>query len=232
MSKSFPTHRLVILDCDGVLVDSEAVSNQALVDNLSRYGLSLTLEQTMAHFVGSTMTGVMEKARGLGADLPEGWIEEIYAETYARLRAGVGLVPGVADLLVLLDQHGIPACVASNGSEEKMRITLGQNGLWERFRPQAMFSAHSLGVAKPDPGLFLAAASHFGVQARHCLVIEDSPTGAQAAARAGMRCLGFAPHGGEEALAAEGAEVFTQMDAVSALIGLPTAVSQLRESQP
>ena len=221
MPKTFPTPKLVIFDCDGVLVDSETVSNQALMNNLARYGLSLTLAQTMAHFVGSTMTGVMDKARSLGAELPDHWIEEIYAETYARLGAGVGLVPGVADLLALLDHHGIPACVASNGSEEKMRITLGQNGLWERFHPQAMFSAHSLGVAKPEPGLFLAAASHFGVQARHCLVIEDSPTGAQAAARAGMRCLGFAPHGGEEALAAEGAEVFAKMDAVPALTGLP-----------
>lgn len=228
MPKSFPTPELVIFDCDGVLVDSETVSNQALMDNLARYGLSLTLAQTMAHFVGSTMSGVMETARGLGAALPENWIEEIYVETYARLRAGVGLVPGIPDLLALLDHHGIASCVASNGSEEKMRITLGQNGLWERFHPQAIFSAHSLGVAKPEPGLFLAAASHFGVQARDCLVIEDSPTGALAAARAGMRCLGFAPHGTAEGLAQGGAEVFTRMEQVPTLIGLPEAVSSAR----
>lgn len=220
MPKTFPTPQLVIFDCDGVLVDSETVSNQAMVDNLARYGLSLTLPEAMGHFVGGTMAGVMEKARGLGADLPEGWVEEIYAETYARLRAGVGLVPGILDLLARLDQHSIPTCVASNGSEEKMRITLGQNGLWERFHPQAMFSAHALGVAKPEPGLFLAAASHFGVEARSCLVIEDSATGAQAASRAGMRCLGFAPHGQGAALADQGAEVFTGMQEVPALIGL------------
>jgi len=220
MPTTFPTPQLVIFDCDGVLVDSERVSNQALVDNLSRHGLALSLERSMQLFVGGTMTGVMQKAIALGADLHEGWVDEIYGETYAALKAGVDLTPGVTALLAVLDQHQIPCCVASNGSEDKMRITLGQNGLWQRFHPSAMFSAHSLGVAKPDPGLFFAAASHFGIQARDCLVVEDSATGATAAARAGMRCLGFAPEGGGTALTAVGAEVFHHMSDVPALIGL------------
>ncbi|OBY28643.1 HAD family hydrolase [Leisingera sp. JC1] len=220
MPKTFPTPKLVIFDCDGVLVDSEPASNQALADNLSRHGLPLTVEQSMAHFVGGTMTGVMQTARSLGANLPDNWIEEIYDETYALLRQGVPLVQGIPDLLARLDTQGIPVCVASNGSEEKMRTTLGQNGLWERFHPQAMFSAHSLGVAKPEPGLFLAAASHFGVQARDCLVIEDSGSGVTAAVRAGMRCLGYAPQGGGKKLAALGAEVFTNMSEVPALLSI------------
>ncbi|KIC37807.1 HAD family hydrolase [Leisingera sp. ANG-M7] len=220
MPKTFPTPKLVIFDCEGVLVDSEPASNQALADNLSRHGLPLTVEQSMAHFVGGTMTGVMQTARSLGANLPDNWIEEIYDETYALLRQGVPLVQGIPDLLARLDAQGIPVCVASNGSEEKMRTTLGQNGLWERFHPQAMFSAHSLGVAKPEPGLFLAAASHFGVQARDCLVIEDSGSGVTAAVRAGMRCLGFAPQGGGKKLAALGAEVFTNMSEVPALLSI------------
>ena len=220
MPKTCPTPELVIFDCDGVLVDSELASNQAIADNLARHGLVLTVEQSMAHFTGGTMAGVMAKARSLGADLPENWIAGIYAETYARLEQGVPLTPGIPDLLARLDAHGIPACVASNGSEEKMRITLGQNGLWDRFHPQAMFSAHSLGVAKPEPGLFLAAASHFGVQARDCLVIEDRGSGVIAAVRAGMRCLGFAPQGSGNRLAALGAEVFSDMAEVPALLSI------------
>ena len=136
------------------------------------------------------------------------------------LAAAAGDDPMVQDLLARLEEQRIPICVASHGSEDKMRITLGQNGLWERFHPSAMFSAHSLGVSKPDPGLFLAAASHFGVQARDCLVIEDSATGALAAARAGMRCLGFVPDGDGRTLAAQGGEIFTDMAQVPALIGL------------
>lgn len=220
MPKTYPTPKLVIFDCDGVLVDSEPASNQALTGNLARHGLELTMEQSMAYFVGSTMAGVMDKARSLGADLPEDWISEVYAETYALLEQGVPLSPGIPDLLARLDENGIPVCVASNGSEDKMRITLGHNGLWERFHPQAMFSAHSLGVAKPEPGLFLAAASHFGVQARDCLVIEDSGSGVTAAVRAGMRCLGYAPHGGAQKLAALGAEVFSDMAEVPALLSI------------
>lgn len=220
MPVTFPTPKLIIFDCDGVLVDSEPVSNQVMVDNLARNGLQLTVARSMELFVGSTMARAMDKAIALGADLHEGWVEEVYAETYAALKAGVDLVPGVSDLLALLDQNDIPSCVASNGSEDKMRITLGQNGLWQRFHPNAMFSAHALGVAKPDPGLFLAAASHFGLQARDCLVVEDSATGALAAARAGMRCLGYAPEGDGEKLAAEGAEVFRSMSEVPRLIGL------------
>ncbi|MCD9148011.1 HAD family hydrolase [Pseudophaeobacter flagellatus] len=220
MPVTFPTPKLIIFDCDGVLVDSERVSNQALIDNLARHGLHLTLERSLELFVGGTMLGVMQQAIALGADLHADWVDEIYRETYAALETGVVLMPGVTDLLARLEERRILICVASNGSEDKMRITLGQNGLWERFHPGAMFSAHSLGVSKPDPGLFLAAASHFGVQARDCLVVEDSATGVLAAARAGMRCLGFAPDGDGQALAALGGEIFTEMAQVPTLIGL------------
>ncbi len=208
-------HDLVIFDCDGVLVDSEVVSNQVLAGNLAGYGVSLTLSECMAHFVGGTMRGVMQKAQSMGADLPENWIDEIYAETYAGLRAGVPLVAGISTLLEYLDEQSIPCCVASNGSEDKMLITLGQNGLWDRFQG-CMFSAHSLGVGKPEPDLFLAAAKQFG--ASNPVVIEDSPSGVTAAIRAEMRCLGYAEHSDGANLRALGAQVFHDMADVPALL--------------
>ncbi|UTS81727.1 HAD family hydrolase [Phaeobacter piscinae] len=220
MPITYPTPKLVIFDCDGVLVDSETLSNQVLVDNLARHGLQLSLAECMDLFVGGTMADVRTKAIARGADLPQDWIAEIYEETYTRLRQGVDLVPGVSDLLALLQARGIAFCVASNGSEEKMRITLGQNGLWDLFHPHAMFSAHTLKTGKPDPDLFLAAACHFDVQTRDCLVIEDSENGAIAAARAGMRCLGFDPHGTGHRLTPHNAEHITTMTDVPRLIGL------------
>ncbi|WP_420585761.1 HAD family hydrolase [Ruegeria sp.] len=210
-------HDLIIFDCDGVLVDSEVISNQVLVDNLGRYGLNLTLEDSVGFFLGGTMTGVRDKARALGADLPDDWVDEVYAETYERLRQGVDLMPGIPDLLAMLDDKGIPFCVASNGSPDKMEITLGQNGLWERFR-DVVFSAHVLGVAKPDPTLFQTAAARFGALAP--VVIEDSQSGVTAAIRANMRCLAFAPDGGGEKLADLGAEIITDMAEVPALLGI------------
>lgn len=210
-------HDLVIFDCDGVLVDSEPLSNQVLVDNLGRYGLNLTLEDSVGFFLGGTMAGVRDKARDLGAELPENWIDEVYAETYDRLRQGVDLMPGVPELLTTLDAKGIPFCVASNGSPDKMKITLGQNGVWERFS-QVVFSAHVLGTAKPDPTLFLTAAERFGALAP--VVIEDSTSGVTAAKRAGMRCLAFVPNGGGEDLGELGAELFTEMAQVPKLLGI------------
>ncbi|TBX28396.1 HAD family hydrolase [Nioella sediminis] len=213
---------LVIFDCDGVLVDSETVSNRVLAENLTRHGLPMTLERCMELFVGGTMRGVGEQARGMGADLPADWVDEIYAETYAALRAGVDVIAGIPELLDHLDAARIPYAVGSNGSEAKMQITLGQNGLLDRFNG-AIFSAHTLKTAKPDPDLYLAAAAHFSVAPDRAVVLEDSATGATAAARAGMRCLGYAPHGDGAALKAKGAEIIDSMYSVPALIGLQEA---------
>lgn len=210
---------LVIFDCDGVLVDSEVPSNQVMADNLARYGLRLTLAECMAHFVGGTMQSVAQKARDLGADLPGDWIVKIDSEIHARLKQGVDLVPGIPQVLEALDQAGLACCVASNGEPAKMEITLGQNGLWERFRP-VTFSARVLGVAKPEPDLFLAAAAHFGADPKACVVIEDSTSGAQAARAAGMRCLGYAPLTDGAGLRAKGAEVFHDMADLPGLIGI------------
>lgn len=210
-------HDLVIFDCDGVLVDSEPLSNQVMVANLARHGLPLTAAECHKIFTGKSMPEVQDIARGLGADLPGNWIEEFDAETDARLQQGVPLVPGVAELLNLLDTREVPFCVASNGGPGKMRVTLGQNGLWDRFK-DVMFSAYTLGVGKPDPTMFLTAARHFGAAAP--VVVEDSASGVTAAIRANMRCLAYAPHGGGDKLADLGAEVFTDMSEVPALLGI------------
>lgn len=209
-------HDLVIFDCDGVLVDSEVLSNRVMVRNLAGYGLHLSLNDCMSMFVGGTMTGVRDTARTMGADLPDDWTEQIYAEIYDVLRAGVPLIPGIPELLACLDTRGIPFCVASNGRMEKMQTTLGQNGLWERFQG-AMFSAHVVGSGKPEPQLFLTAALQFG--AKSPVVIEDSANGVTAAVRAGMRCLGYAAHDDGARLAALGAEVFSDMAEVPELLG-------------
>lgn len=206
---------LVIFDCDGVLVDSEPITNALLAENLCGYGLPVTPEDCKALFVGGTMAGVGEEVRRKGIPLPDDWVDAIYRQMYARLADGTPLIPGVVALLDHLDRIGTRYCVASNGSERKMRITLGQNGLWERFQGR-VFSAHALGTAKPDPGLFLAAAARMGADPSGCVVVEDSRNGVTAAMRAGMRCLAYVPKGNGTALAALGAEVIRNMAQVAA----------------
>lgn len=213
---------LVIFDCDGVLVDSEAVSARVLSANLARHGLDLSPGRCMELFLGGTMDDVMRRALGLGAALHDGWVAEVYAETYAALRDGVDVIPGIP-ALDAMSRAGIAHCVASNGSEEKMDITLGQTDLAARFRGRR-FSAHSVGIPKPDPGLFLHAARAMGADPSRCLVVEDSETGAKAAAAAGMRCIGYAPQGDGGPLVRHGAILVRDMSRVADLIGLEPAV--------
>lgn len=215
------TPELVIFDCDGVLVDSEPLSNQVTVDALAEMGIHMSLAEIMEMFVGKSMTQVAAGVRAMGAPLPgtdREWIDTLYATTYARLREGVDAIPGVVDVLDALDAAGVPYCVASNGSDEKMDITLGKTGMADRMKGKR-FSAHTLGVSKPDPELFLIAAKHMGVSPGSAVVIEDSASGALGAQRAGMRCFGYAPEGGA-ALEDVGAQVFRTMQDLPALLGL------------
>lgn len=92
-----------------------------------------------------------------------------------------------------------------------MQVTLGQHpGLTARFNGH-IYSSHMLGKPKPAPDLYLHAAQALGVDPRLCVVVEDSAPGAMAAKAAGMRCMGYAPHG-NPALLAAGAELFSDMN--------------------
>lgn len=200
----------VIFDCDGVVVDSEHPTLVMVRDDLERYGLPLTLEELEAGYIGGTVETVAQKARANGAQLPENWVSDFYERMYAMLRAHVPLIPGILGVLDALDSAGIPYAMGSNGTPEKMQITLGQHGLVERFRGH-LYSGQALGRPKPAPDLYLHAAVRLGVPAADCVVIEDSAAGARAARLAGMRCYGYAPKGVHPALVAEGAVLFGNM---------------------
>lgn len=214
------TPRAIIFDCDGVLVDSEPAAFDLLAEDLESHGLSLPRAEMERIFIGGTIAGVHVKARTLGATLPDGWVTDFYERLYARLAQGTPLMPGVVDLLDALDAAGIPYAVGSNGSDRKMQVTLGQHpGLLDRFQDR-LFSGQTLGAPKPAPDLYLHAARALGHPPADCAVIEDSPTGARAAAAAGIPCFGFAPHDDGAALAAEGAILFQSMAALPRLLGL------------
>jgi HAD superfamily hydrolase (TIGR01509 family) len=215
-----PRFDAVLFDCDGVLVDSEPLALPLLMADLAEHGLTLPPERFEATFLGLTLAGVADRARDLGADLPPGWTEAAYARLYARLAEGTPLVPGILAVLEALDAARIPYAVGSNGSEQKMQITLGQHpALISRLQGR-LFSGQTLGAPKPAPDLWLHAARALGVAPAGCVVIEDSPPGARAARLAGMRCLGFAAHGPGAEIAAEGATPFHSMADLPRLLGL------------
>ncbi len=212
----------VLFDCDGVVVDSEGPSFALFLEELAAHGLPLTLEAFETNFLGGTVEMVAERARAAGARLPEGWVGHFYGRMYAMLATGVPLVSGVVEVLDRLDAAGIPYAMGSNGSLEKMEITLGQHGLMGRFR--AVLSGQGIGKPKPAPDVYLMAAKACGAMPAACVVIEDSANGAQAALAAGMRCLGYAEHGPDtptaRALSALGVPLFHRMAALPGLLGL------------
>lgn len=212
--------RAIIFDCDGVLVDSEPAAFDLLAKDLGRYGLMLPRAEMERIFIGGTIAGVHVKARALGAALPNDWVADFYDRLYARLAIGTPMVPGVTDVLDALDAAAIPYAVGSNGSDRKMQVTLGQHpGLLPRFQGR-LFSGQTLGAPKPAPDLFLQAAQALGQPPAACAVIEDSPTGARAAAAAGIPCFGYAAHDDGALLSAEGATVFHSMADLPRLLGL------------
>ena len=166
--------KLVIFDCDGVLVDTEriAVRVDALV--LARIGWPLTEAEIAERFVGHSddyMRGEIEKH--LGRAIAPDWDAE-YRHLY-REAFDAELAP-VAGIVEALDRIRTPTCVASSGSHEKMRYTLGKTGLYARFSGR-IFSADEVSRGKPAPDLFLHAAARMGVAPADCAVVEDSAAG-------------------------------------------------------
>jgi HAD superfamily hydrolase (TIGR01509 family) len=205
---------LVIFDCDGVLVDSDRLSLEIQARHLTDLGIPMSAEDCSREFLGIGMESTLETITGmLGRPVPEGWLDALEAEVAEAFRRELQAVPGVVDAL---DQIDIPTCIASGGSHEKMRLTLGLTGLLDRFDGR-IYSAREVQSPKPAPDLFLHAAAESGVDPTRCLVVEDSPFGVAAAKAAGMRCFGFAALTGADRLVDSDA-IFSSMAELPGLI--------------
>jgi HAD superfamily hydrolase (TIGR01509 family) len=211
---------LVIFDCDGVLVDSDRISLRIQAERIRALGLAITDEECVHEFLGIGMPATLRRIEEwLGRPLPEGWEAELDGAVTAAFRRELRPVPGIANAL---DQITLPTCVASSGSHEKMMLTLGLTGLYERFAGR-IFSADEVERGKPDPDLFFYAAERMDVVPERCIVVEDSPWGVVAAVAAGMSALGYAADGeprAAAALAEAGALVFTEMAELPRLLAV------------
>jgi HAD superfamily hydrolase (TIGR01509 family) len=213
---------LVIFDCDGVLVDSEVISNSVLARMLSAEGLPTTLAQARRDYQGLLLGEVVLGAEAkLGRTLPEGWLDAYERERNDAFRRDLEAVAGAAKAVSRVLAAGIAVCVASQGKPEKIRLSLELTGLRGLFPGAALFSAYEVPRGKPYPDLFLHAASEIGTEPARCVVVEDTPSGATAAVAAGMRVLGYSADSDEPALRRAGAETFTSMDQLPELLGLP-----------
>jgi HAD superfamily hydrolase (TIGR01509 family) len=207
---------LVIFDCDGVLVDSERITNRVFCGMLNELGIEVTLADMFKQFVGHSMTQCVEIITELlGSPPPDTFVPELRRKSAVALEAEVKAIKGVEETLEAIK---IPYCVASSGEHTKIRLTLGKTGLLDKFEGK-IFSVMDVDHPKPAPDVFLHAASKLRIAPKACAVVEDTPTGVMAGIAAGMYVFGFAANTPKHRLLEAGAHhIFSNMADLPALI--------------
>jgi len=213
---------LVIFDCDGVLVDSEAISNRVLAEMLSAEGLPTTLVQSRRAYQGMLLADIRSRAEEkLGHALPEDWLIRYERERDAAFCRELAPVTGAIETVQRVTAAGLGVCVASQGKLSKIALSLSLTGLDRLFPQTARFSAYSVANGKPAPDVFLHAAASMGIAPARCVVVEDTPSGVTAAVSAQMRAVGYAADSDEQALRDAGAaEILHSLDQLPRLLDL------------
>jgi len=201
-------YKCVIFDCDGVLVDSEKISNQVLVDMANEYGANIDIEYALKHFKGSFIDACVEKIRSLATKpLSNKFIEAYRERSYAAFQKNIEPVEGITAVLENLKS---PFCVASSGPEYKIELNLKLTGLLPYFENK-IFSCYTINKWKPDPAVFLWAAETMGFKPEECVVVEDSISGVKAARAGGFDVFGYIAHDYNNELKTEATRVFNSM---------------------
>ena len=184
-------YKCVIFDCDGVLVDSEPIGNQILVDMANHLGADIDLTFAMKHFKGSHF----KECVGIIGKLVSKPIPDTFEAEYRRrsLEAFEKYLKPIEGVTQVIEQLLLPFCVASSGMESKMKFNLNLVGLLPYFENK-LFSCYTIQKFKPEPDVFLWAAKTMGFQPHECVVIEDSVLGVQGALKGGFDVFGFTAH--------------------------------------
>ena len=209
------TPDLVIFDCDGVLVDSETISNSVLSESLEAIGLNIAPEVCMDLFLGKSWDYCfhMIKKR-LGTEPPHNLHETYMKKLFVQFEKNLNPIEGIQ---FALDNISYPICVASSGPHLKINRTLSITGLLERFGKH-VYSADDVKFGKPAPDLFLHAAMEMSATPSNTLVIEDSTAGVEAAYSAGMTPLAFGSKKTNSAIGKSETIVFRNMRELPDLI--------------
>jgi HAD superfamily hydrolase (TIGR01509 family) len=180
--------KLVILDCDGVLIDSEVISAQMLIDQLGRLGVHVDLPYVARHFLGRSYPIVMQTIRkDFGLDLSADFEEQYRVRLLAAFEDRLTIMPGVVEFL---DNLALPVAVATSSSPRRVEMSLRRVGLWDRLGP-VTFTASLVPNGKPAPDLFLHVATVMNTAPEDCIVIEDSLPGLRAGLAARMQVWHF-----------------------------------------
>jgi len=204
--------KLVIFDCDGVLVNSEPIANEVGAKWITALGWSMDAAEARARFLGLSDTAMFALVeQKIGRSITDEEIAQNHELITARFEAELQAIPGVAAVVEDLAARSIPLAVASSGERAQILTNLAKVGLLIYFGDQ-ISSATEVAEAKPGPDVYLLAARKAGYAPSACLAIEDSPNGVLAALRAGMKVIGFARETPAADLTAAGAhQVFRTM---------------------
>src|ERR1700761_3948789 len=213
---------LVIFDCDGVLIDSEALCDRVVSGELIRQGWALSPADCHRLFLVLTFPDIQAAAEAhLGRPLGHGWLDEVVRRVTAVMAAEAEPVPGARAALERTAALGLPFRIASNSSRPEMAVKFRRAGLSDLVegRIHSAYDLIALGKrGKPNPDLFLEAAAAEGIAPQACVVIEDSLAGVRAAAAADMACLGFSPDGDGDHLRQAGAGPFGSLFGLAELL--------------
>ncbi|MDP3710004.1 MAG: HAD family phosphatase [Polaromonas sp.] len=184
----------VLFDCDGVLVDSEPITNGVLRDMLEESGWSLTPAECMRVFVGKAVRDerALIEAR-TGQPLTEDWMAEFYDRRNRELQARLQAIAGAHEAVAAAHAQVAERIACASGADRfKVEMQLAQVGLMDYFAGR-IFSGHEMPRSKPAPDVYLAAAAHLGAAGARCLVIEDTTTGVTAGIAAGATVWAYCP---------------------------------------
>ncbi|MBE7620693.1 HAD-IA family hydrolase [Komagataeibacter sp. FXV2] len=186
--------RLIIFDCDGVLIDSEGPSCRMLARELRKVGLEISDEDAVKRFAGKALTALKEEMEDqAGLQLGRDWPVRMQHALVELMRSEAETIEGSAAMLREIRELGIPFRIGSNSSKLEMDAKFGRTGLDALIAPECIHSARDMGKPKPDPAVYLSAARSEGVLPEDCIVLEDTETGAAAARAAGMACVLLRP---------------------------------------
>ncbi|PYF84530.1 MULTISPECIES: HAD family phosphatase [Marinomonas] len=211
------SYKAIIFDCDGVIVDTENISNTILKTMLSECGLELDDETLHAKFTGFTnQENLINAEKLLGKPLPANFDEDYRQRFHAVIEADLEPIKGVRNLL---NKITVPIAMATNARRKEMDFKLNKIQLAERFATR--FCVEDVDNGKPAPDLYLKAAKALNVTPEDCLVIEDSIAGITAGRAAGMRVLAYSETLDAQMQTAAGAtQCFKTMKELEGLLGI------------
>jgi len=209
-------YKCIIFDCDGILVDSEEISNSVLIQMANEIGAEIKMEYAIENFAGKSLKSSFEHIEKLTKkSLPSTFEQEYRNRTFSAFKTDLKPIKGIHNLL---NQLSVPFCVASSGPVDKIKLNLTTTNLMEKFENR-IFSSYEIGSWKPNPEIFEYAANKMGFKPDECAIIEDSLAGVRAGRKGGFDVFGFANQKNKTELQKEGAQVFFEMNKLFELLG-------------